>query len=105
VKRIPTSFQLGAYTIQVKLLDAEAMEAKTGGLEVYGLFAPEELTIYLEKPSRSLKKAIIVQTFWHEYFHAMFWVAGHKDQYNEQVVDRCGHLTYQMITTAKFDGS
>jgi len=101
MKRIPKSFQLGGHTFTVKLITEEAMLEKTGGKPAYGLFLPDELAIYLLEPSRRLKKSVVLQTFWHEFFHAMFWVANHQWT-NEKLVDQCGHLTYQMLSTSKF---
>jgi len=101
MKRIPKSFQLAGLTFTVGFLDEEEMLAKTDGIPAYGVFIPNELAIYLRPPSRKLKKEIVLQTFWHEYFHAMFWVANHRWR-DEKLVDQCGHLTYQMLATAKF---
>lgn len=101
MKRIPKSFQLGGHTFTVKMVEEEEMLRRTGDQEAYGLFVPDELSVYLLKPSRKLKRSLVLQTFWHEFYHAMFWVANH-DWTNEALVDQCGHLTHQMLTTAKF---
>lgn len=100
MKRIPKSFQLGGHTFTVKLVSDEEMHL-LAGKPAYGLFVPDELTIYLVRPSRKLKKSVVLQTFWHEFFHAMFWVANHRWS-DEKLVDQCGHLTHQMLTTATF---
>lgn len=106
MKRIPSSFTLGGHEFKVVLLSQEEMEDKAEGDDVFGMFVPQELTIYLERPSRKLKSSIVMQTFWHEYFHALFWAAGElKLTGNEKLVDKCGLLTHQMIGSAKFERS
>jgi hypothetical protein len=47
------------------------------GSNAYGMFDPNTLTIYLCKwpPRNRGAKQIIFQTFWHEYTHALLWVA------------------------------
>ena len=101
MKRIPKSFQLGGHNFAVRYVDEEGMLAKSNGVPAYGLFVPDELTIYLLQGSRKLKKSVVIQTFWHEFFHAMFWVANHQ-WLNEKLVDQCGHLVHQFFATAEF---
>lgn len=100
MKRVPTSFQLGGHTFIVKLVSEDELNERAGA-PAYGLFVPDELTIYLQKPTRRLKRSLVLQTFWHEFFHAMFWVANHQWT-NEKLVDQCGHLLHQMLSTVKF---
>ena len=46
MKKIPKQFQLGSYTMKVTMLDESAFMAKMG-IEAYGCFDPNTLTIYL----------------------------------------------------------
>lgn len=101
MKRIPKSFSLGGHTFTVTMVDEDVMLELTKGYPAYGLFVPDSLAIYLLKPGKTLKREVILQTFWHEWYHAMFWVANHKWG-NEKLVDQCGHLTHQFFQTAKF---
>jgi len=98
MKKIPTSFQLGAYEIKVVMLSADEMERKCG--DMYGQFDPGNLTIYLMRPDKTTKLAVIKQTFWHEYAHAMLWVADPKRYTNEKLVENLGHLLAQLHNTA-----
>lgn len=102
MKRIPTSFQLAGYTITVKLVTEAGMAAAAKDTDCYGLFDPDGMVIYLIKPSRKLKTAVVLQTFWHEAFHALLWVAAHPLWKNEAHVNQCGNLMHQLISTAKF---
>jgi hypothetical protein len=69
------------------------------------MFDPNTLTIYLCKwpPRNKGAKQIIFQTFWHEYTHALLWVAMPKYYTNEKLVDSIGHHLAQLHTTAKYD--
>lgn len=100
MKRIPASFQLGGHTFIVKTVSEEEMFARSGK-PAYGLFVPDELAIYVLPASRKLKKSVILQTFWHEFFHAALWIANHRWT-DEKLVDQCGHLLHQFFATAKF---
>jgi hypothetical protein len=98
MKRIPSSFQLGAYTINIVMLSSDEIVKKCGDL--YGQFDPGNLTIYLMRPDKTTKRAVIYQTFWHEYAHAMLWVADPKRYTNEKLVENLGHLLAQLHNTA-----
>lgn len=100
MKRIPKSFGLAGQRFDVKFVDDEEMERRAGA-PAYGLFVPDELTIYLVRPRRALKRSVILQTFYHELFHAIFWVANHKWT-DEKLVDQCGHLLHQAVMTAEY---
>ena len=104
MKRIPSSFQLGSYTINVVVLEEDAFVKKLGA-SAYGMFDPNTLTIYLVQPPPRNKGArqIIWQTFWHEYTHALLWVSLPKYYTKEPLVDQIGHCLAQLHTTAKFD--
>ena len=105
MKKIPSSFQLGSYTITVLMLDEEQFVKKTGG-GCYGMFDPNSLTIYLCKPPPRNKgaKQIAYQTFWHEYTHALLWASVRPKLYtDEKLVDQLGHHLAQLHTTAHHD--
>ena len=95
MKKIPTSFSLGGFTFQVHLVPEDELTKLIDGEAAYGVFFPERLAIYLQKPDRKLKASIIIQTFWHEFAHAVLWVMNHKDYSNEKVVDQLGHMLKQ----------
>ena len=99
-KKIPSSFKLGAYDIKVVRLSADEIEKKCGN--VYGLFDPGNLTIYLMNPDKTTKSAVLYQTFWHEYAHAMLWVADPKRYQNEKLVESLGHLLAQFHNTSEY---
>ncbi len=100
MKRIPSSFTLGSYEIKVVRLSNKEIEKKCG--DVYGLFDPGNLTIYLAKSDRNTKHPVIYQTFWHEFSHALLWVADPTRYTNEKLVDHLGQLLAQTNLTAKF---
>jgi hypothetical protein len=107
MKRIPKSFTLGGFTFTVKLVTAEELQkqSKLAGVEdgeAYGLCVPDTLTIYLLGATKRLNKAVRLQTFWHEFYHAFLWVIGHRDSDNEKVVDACGHHMKQFFDTVQF---
>jgi len=104
MKRIPSSFQLGSYTIKVVMLDVEAFSKKISP-DAYGMFDPNTLTIYLCKPPVGLKGARqhTYQCFWHEYCHALLFVVWPKLYANEKLVDAMGHSLAQLMNTSKFD--
>lgn len=100
--RVPKRFRLGAHEITVTHLPEEELNEKAGG-SVYGLWVPGELTIYLAKPSKRLKKEVQMHTFWHEYFHALYWCLGRMDECADEIlVDQCGLLTMQALQSAEY---
>lgn len=102
MKRIPKQFRLGPHTITVVQVTASEMEAvnEDGPL---GLWVPTELTIYIQKAHRGLRKEVQLHTFWHEYFHALYWCLGRMDEaYDEVLVDQCGALTLQALQSMEF---
>lgn len=100
--KVPKSFTLGPYRIAVKVLPEDKLNERAG-LAVYGLWVPGELTIYLRAPSETHREELFLGTFWHEYFHALYWTLGRTDECNDEVlVDQCGALTMQALQTAKF---
>lgn len=99
MKKIPSSFELGSFTIRVVRLSNKEMLKKCG--DVYGFFDSDLLTIYLCKPSKQVKAQIIYQTFWHEYAHALLWVSDANYNYSEDYIDKVGHLLAQTQLTAR----
>lgn len=95
MKKIPESFSLGGFTFKVHVVPEDELTKLTDGESAYGVFFPERLAIYLQVPDRKLKKSVIIQTFWHEFSHAVLWVMNHKDYSNEKVVDQLGHMLKQ----------
>jgi hypothetical protein len=101
MKRIPKSFRLGAHEITVKVVSAEEMTAVEES-EPLGLWVAQELTIYIQKARRGLRKEVQLHTFWHEFYHALFWCLGRMAESDDEIlVDQCGLLTMQAIQTAK----
>lgn len=102
MKRIPRSFELGPHTITVQVVsDAEMAELSPD--VPLGLWVSGHLTIYLLKPRKGLRKDVQLHTFWHEYFHALYWCLGRMDECDDEVlVDQCGLLTMQAMKTAAF---
>lgn len=91
------------------MVTAEEMEARCksagfgkGDRDAYGLFMPDRLAIYLQKPDRALKPSIVKQTFWHEFAHALLWVLNDKRQADEKHIDQLGHYLHQAVTSFKF---
>jgi hypothetical protein len=99
MKKIPESFTLGSFTFKVHVVSEEEMSKVLDGYQAYGVLLTDQLTIYLQKPDRKLKKSIVMQTFWHEFSHAVLWVMNHKDYSNEKVVDQLGHMLKQFHDT------
>ncbi|MBH1451087.1 hypothetical protein I5U35_02400 [Stenotrophomonas maltophilia] len=100
--RVPKRFRLGPHEIEVQFLLQSEINDKAGG-SVLGLWVPGELTIYLAKPSKTLKKEVQLHTFWHEYFHALYWCLGRMDESADEVlVDQCGLLTMQALQSAEY---
>ena len=102
MKKIPKHFRLGAHEITVKVVSAAEM-AQLDEDAPLGLWVAQELTIYVQKAHRGLRKEVQLHTFWHEYYHAMFWCLGRMDASDDEIlVDQCGLMTMQAIQTAQF---
>jgi hypothetical protein len=101
MKRIPKSFRMGSHKFDVVRMPSDELNA-LAGRDVYALFYPDRLTVYVQKPTRSIKASVLLQSFWHEVAHAMLWVISHKDWTNEKVVDLLGHALKQLHDTAEF---
>lgn len=101
MKRIPKSFRIGSHKFEVVRLPSEQLDA-LAGTSVYALFVPDRLTVYVQEKSKSIKQSVLLQSFWHEYGHAVLWVMNHRDWTNEKVVDQLGHHLKQFHETVEF---
>lgn len=97
MKFIPSTFTLAGQTWTVKF-DPECEEKH----DAYGTCDFDNLAITLMPPSRTLKKSLVQANFWHEVFHAIYFTLNQtKLMRDEKLVDGCGHLVHQLISTAK----
>lgn len=101
MKRIPKSFRIGSHKFDVVRLPSEKLD-ELAGTSVYAFFMPDRLTIFVQAKSKSIKQSVLLQSFWHEYSHAVLWVMNHKDYTNEKVVDQLGHCLKQFHDTVEF---
>lgn len=110
MRHLPKSFTLGGHTFTVKLISTAEMAKRIKEYygeydeddSAYGLFIPDEETIYLLKPSRKLKLSVIFGAFWHEYAHAQLWVMGDDRWMDEEYVQNMGRLLHQAHNTFTF---
>lgn len=100
MKRIPTSFELGSHTYHVVRLPAADLN-KLAGCEVYALYIPDKLAVFVQEKNKEIAESVLLQAFWHEFSHVLLHCAGHKDWRNEKVVDSLGHLLKQFHQTVK----
>ena len=110
--RIPKEFTLGSLTVRVRIVSAETMRAcnvAANGPEAaseeppWGLWVDGESAIFFQKTRVGFSKAKQYQTFWHEYFHALFDALSESDMSaNEKLVDQCGLLHAQAAQTMKY---
>lgn len=102
MKKIPKRFRLGAHEIEVRVVTEAEMTAVDADAPL-GLWVSSELTIYVQKPNKKLRKEVQLHTFWHEYYHAMYWCLGRTRLSEDEIlVDQCGLLTMQAMNTAEF---
>lgn len=111
LQRIPRSFALGCHTVRVRIigaatmraLDVEANGATADDDPPWGMWVIGESAIFVQRVRLGFNAEQQRQTFWHEYFHALFDVLGRdKLSADEKLVDLCGMLHAQMVQTAKF---
>lgn len=109
MRRIPKQFTIGGHTFNVTFITDKEMKAKCkaagypeGKRDAYGLFLPDRLQIYIQKPCRTLKRSVVFQSFWHEFAHAMLWVMSDKKGDDEDYVDQLGHHFHQAHQSFKF---
>lgn len=101
--RIPRSFQLAGHTFQVRRASPRRMRKLAGG-PAYGLFKSDELCLYVTTSGGNrIHESVIMQTFWHEFFHALYWTLGRGDMHdNEELVDQCGAMLHQALSTMTY---
>lgn len=99
MRKIPAAFTIGAHRWTVKYLTEEEMAAR-GDKDCYGTCYVDELTIYLVK-SKKIKPAILRETFWHEFAHAvLFSVAANRKLWrDENLALALGHALKQFFDT------
>lgn len=110
MKRIPKAFQLGPNRITVHIVTPDEMQAackrtdtELGDEPPAGLTHFEGNAIYVLRVSKTFRKPAQLQTFWHEYFHMLFWNLGRERlSRDETLVDTCGSLQLQMLQSAEF---
>lgn len=101
MKRVPKSFVIGAFTFTVVRASKESLE-QIAGQPVYAVFLPELLQIFVVKKTPRIQQSVILQSFWHEFGHAVLWCMNHRDWKNERTVDQLGHNLAQFHATVKF---
>lgn len=102
MKKIPQRFRLGAHTVEVRIVSEEEMQRIYGDDAPWGLFVGGENRIYVQKVRRGFNKQAQMHTFWHEFFHALYFYLGRMDMTSDEVlVDQCGNLLLQAIQTAE----
>ena len=105
MKRIPQSFKLGAHRIEVRVVSKEEMaKLFDGDMESppWGLFVGGENRIYIQKARKGFNKQAQLHTFWHEFFHALYWNLGRTEMFADEVlVDQCGNLLLQALQSAE----
>jgi hypothetical protein len=112
MKRIPKGFQMGPHRISVMLVSEAEMrdvvnksDTPLGPRELApkGLTVFETNEIYVQRCTRSFSKQNQLHTFWHEYFHMLFWCVGRERlSRDETLVDNCGAMQLQAIQSAEF---
>lgn len=111
MKRIPKGFQMGPHWISVHIVsEARMLEVAKQSDTQLGLFelAPKGLTvfesneIYVQRCTKRFPKQNQLHTFWHEYFHMLFWCVGRERlSRDETLVDNCGAMQLQAIQSAE----
>ena len=90
---IPKQFQLAGHTVKVRIVPASKWKHK----DSVGAFNPNKYTIDILATITGTARQ---QVLCHEMFHALFYVAGQDELYqDEELVDRLGHLLQQALTT------
>lgn len=108
MKRIPKRFQMGPHTVEVSIVSQAEMhklweewEKGTEEDAPYGLCVFTESRIYVQAVRKGLPKQLQLHTFWHEYFHMLFYQAGRERLSRDEVlVDMCGGLHLQAMQSA-----
>lgn len=109
MKRIPKSLQMGPHTVTVKIISEEEMAQVVkrvgddyGDQPPFGLTVFETYTIYVQRCGKGFSKKLQMHTFWHEYFHMLFWCVGRERlSRDETLVDNLGALQLQAFQSAE----
>lgn len=104
MKRVPipeTYFQF-AQKISVKYVNTLAQTHGALGEDVKNT---NDVLLQPSVDGYPLPVEIIEQSFFHEYTHKMFDFAGRSDlSEDEKLVDICGHLIHELLSTAEYAG-
>lgn len=101
--RIPSSFKLAGHTLRIRRASPRRLRKLAGG-PAYGLFDANTLTIYVVTTNGGkISESVVEQTFWHEFFHALYWTLGRNSMSDDEVlVDQCGGLLHQALSTMEY---
>lgn len=92
---IPAKFSIGPFTIPVEFNENMWEETKQVGEADIG-----KQKIILQSPMDDLNLKCVKQAFLHELMHFMFFYAGQRELYtNEVLVDVMANLLYQVLET------
>ena len=92
---IPKTFNIGPFTVPVELNDTMWEETKQVGEADIG-----KQRIILQSPMDDLNLKCVKQAFLHELMHLMFFYAGQRELYTDEVlVDVMATLLYQVLET------
>ena len=110
--RIPKSFTLGPHTITVRIVSPEKMQKVIESIadpddtvedgKAWGLFIRGENAMYIQEVGKGFCKQQQLHSFWHEYFHALFYALNLECATDEVTVDQCGLLMLQAQQTMKY---
>lgn len=95
---------MGPHRITVKIVSREEMGRIAVGYKEppWGYCDYANTTIYVQKVSQTHPRVQYMQTWWHEYYHMLFHVAGRpRLARDETLVDNCGSLHLQAELTAE----
>jgi hypothetical protein len=97
VKGIPNSFQLFGHTITVEY---SSNLVPLG--DALGMSLLKENRILLAMPTKDIARSVLVQTFYHELTHFIFFYLSEEEHcLDEMLVDRVGQLLHQFIVSQK----
>lgn len=97
--KIPKRFNLGPHVWTVKIVpQSHPVLLSEDGESLAGCCVEYEQVIFLEQVSKGFSKSSQVQTFWHEFYHALFHTLNRSAlNEDEMLVDNCGTMTAQAV--------
>lgn len=104
MRRPPSSFQMGPHRVQVKIVSRDEMDKLDHGFKhpPWGFCDYANTTLYVQKISKTHPRVQFMQTYWHEYYHMLFHIAGRtRLARDETLVDSCASLHLQAEMTAE----